>query len=77
MPEMPRGITYEFGYSDSLSADRWTPIWQKIVAGVEAGYYRPHIFEVFAFEDVVKAHRMMEESRATGKLVVVTSGAPP
>ncbi len=77
MPEMPRGITYEFGYSDTLTADRWTPIWQKIVAGVEAGYYRPNIFEVFAFEDVVKAHRMMEESRATGKLVVVTSGAPP
>ncbi len=72
MPEMPRGITYEFGDSDTVNADEWTPIWEKIVAGVEAGYYRPNIFKVFAFEDVVEAHRMMEESRAAGKLVVIT-----
>ncbi|MCH7735718.1 MAG: zinc-binding dehydrogenase [Chloroflexi bacterium] len=72
MPEMPRGITYEFGDSDTLNAEGWTPIWEKIVAGVETGHYRPNIFKVFAFEDVVEAHRMMEESRAAGKLVVVT-----
>ena len=75
MPEMPRGIIYGFGSSDLVHAERWTPIWQAIVAGVEAGYYQPNIFTVFAFKDVVEAHRMMEESRAAGKLVVVTT--PP
>jgi NADPH:quinone reductase-like Zn-dependent oxidoreductase len=75
MPEMPRDITYEFGDSQRLNADRWTTVWKKIVARVEAGHYRPNIFNVFAFEDVIEAHRMMEESRAAGKLVVVTSQA--
>ena len=76
MPEMPRGITYEFGDSGTVNSERWTPIWRKIVEGVEAGYYQPNIFKVFAFEDVVEAHRMMEESRAAGKLVVMTRDAP-
>lgn len=71
MPEMPRRISYEFGDSGTVTADRWTPIWEKIVRGVEAGYYRPNIFKVFAFDEVVEAHRMMEESRAAGKLVVL------
>ena len=76
MPKMPRGITYDFGKSETVTADRWTAIWQKIIDGVEAGYYRPNIFEVFAFPDVVAAHRMMEENRAAGKLVVLTSAVP-
>ncbi len=72
MGEMPRGIHYEFGSSDTVNAGEWTTIWEKIVAGVEAGYYQPNVFKVFEFEDVIEAHRVMEESRAAGKLVVVT-----
>ena len=75
MPTMPRGIIYGFGDSNLVNAERWTPIWQEIVTGVEAGYYRPNIFGVFSFDGVVEAHRMMEESRAVGKLVVLATPA--
>jgi len=33
--------------------------------------YRPHVDRVFGLDEIVAAHRYMEEDRASGKLVVV------
>ena len=49
------------------------PLWtlQQIVDGVAAGRYRVSVDRVFHFNEIVEAHRYMEENRAKGKLVVV------
>ena len=41
-----------------------------IVDGVAAGRYRPNVERVFRFDEIVAAHRFMEENRGSGKLVV-------
>ncbi|MEV6643584.1 zinc-binding dehydrogenase [Amycolatopsis sp. NPDC051371] len=48
-----------------------TDVLQRIVGEVEAGVYRPNVDRVFGLDEVVEAHRYMEEDRASGKLVVV------
>jgi NADPH:quinone reductase-like Zn-dependent oxidoreductase len=44
---------------------------QQIVDGVAAGRYRVSLDRVFHFDQIVEAHRYMEENRAKGKLVVL------
>jgi NADPH:quinone reductase-like Zn-dependent oxidoreductase len=44
---------------------------QRVVHEVEAGVYRPNVDRVFGLDDIVAAHRYMENDQATGKLVVV------
>ncbi len=44
---------------------------QRVVDEVEAGVYRPNVDRVFGLDDIVAAHRYMEDNRATGKIVVV------
>jgi NADPH:quinone reductase-like Zn-dependent oxidoreductase len=44
---------------------------QRIVHEVETGGYRPHLDRVFALDDIVDAHRYMENDAATGKVVVL------
>jgi NADPH:quinone reductase-like Zn-dependent oxidoreductase len=44
---------------------------QRVVHEVEAGVYRPNIDRVFGLNDIVAAHRYMENDEAAGKLVVV------
>jgi NADPH:quinone reductase-like Zn-dependent oxidoreductase len=44
---------------------------QRVVHAVEAGACRPTIDRVFGLDDIVAAHRYMEDNQATGKLVVV------
>lgn len=44
---------------------------QRIVGEVEAGVHRPHVDRVFGLDEIVDAHRYMEEDQASGKLVVV------
>lgn len=69
---MPRNVSYSFANSESVRAERWTPITQTIVDRVAAGAYDANIFRVFAFDELRDAHVCMEENRATGKLVVLT-----
>ena len=38
---------------------------------LEAGYTHVKIGRTFSLEEIVEAHRVMEENRAQGKLVVV------
>ena len=72
LPAMPEGVLYTFGNSEKVETKKWTPIAQRIVDGARDGIYKPNIFRVFKFEELVEAHRMMEQSGAAGKLVVMT-----
>jgi len=57
--------TYSGGSEDFIS----TPL-QQIVDAVEAQAFTPPIGKVFAIDDIVDAHRAMEENTAGGKIVV-------
>lgn len=57
--------TYSGGSEDFLR----TPL-QDLVAGVEAGEIRIRTGPVFTLDEIVEAHRCMEENRAGGKIVV-------
>jgi NADPH:quinone reductase-like Zn-dependent oxidoreductase len=48
-----------------------TDVLQRIVGEVEAGVHRPHIDRVFGLDEIVAAHRYMEDDQASGKLVVL------
>ena len=48
-----------------------TPL-QSIVREVEAGHIIPTIGRVFQFDDIVEAHRCMEDNAAGGKIVILT-----
>jgi NADPH:quinone reductase-like Zn-dependent oxidoreductase len=49
-----------------------TPL-QQLVEKVEAGALRVHVGKVFHLDEIAEAHRCMEENKAGGKLVVLTS----
>ena len=69
MPSAVRLTVYD---SETLTATNGTAALQGIVDGVAAGRYRANLHRVFHLEEIVAAHRYMEENRGTGKLVVVT-----
>ena len=48
-----------------------TPM-QMVVSEIEAGHMTPKIGRVFQLEDIVEAHRYMEDNAAGGKIVVLT-----
>jgi NADPH:quinone reductase-like Zn-dependent oxidoreductase len=48
-----------------------TPL-QEFISEVEAGHSRVKVGRVLGLEEIVEAHRVMEENRAEGKLVVLT-----
>jgi NADPH:quinone reductase-like Zn-dependent oxidoreductase len=66
---IPSGTRLTAFHSDSLKGN--TTVLQQVIDQVEAGVYRPSIDRVFALEDVVAAHRYMEDNQATGKLVML------
>jgi NADPH:quinone reductase-like Zn-dependent oxidoreductase len=45
----------------------------RVVREVEAGVYRPNVDRIFGLDDIVAAHRYMENNQATGKLVMCPS----
>ena len=59
--------TYSGGSEDFIG----TPL-QKVVDEVEAGTFKPPIGRVFSIDQIVEAHRAMEENTAGGKIVVST-----
>jgi NADPH:quinone reductase len=68
IPSTVRLTTY---HSGTTSAARSTAALQAIVDGVAAGRYRANLERRFRFDEILEAHRFMEENRGTGKLVVV------
>ena len=59
--------TYSGGSDDFVA----TPL-QQVVDAVDAGTFAPPIGRTFAIDDIVEAHRVMEENSAGGKIVVMT-----
>lgn len=55
----------------SINAANCTQALQGIVERIEAGRYPAHLDRIFPFEEIVAAHRYMDESRAAGKIVVI------
>lgn len=68
IPSTVRLTTY---HSGSTSAERSTTGLQAIVDGVAQGHYSANIERRFRFDEIVEAHRFMEENRGSGKLVVM------
>ncbi len=59
--------TYAGGAEDFIS----TPL-QQVVDAIEAGTFRPPIGKTFSIDEIVEAHRTLEENTAGGKIVVTT-----
>jgi NADPH:quinone reductase-like Zn-dependent oxidoreductase len=59
--------TYDGGLEDFLL----TPL-DELVEQVAAGTLRVQVGKVFKLDDIVEAHRCMEENKAGGKIVVLT-----
>ncbi|HEX4222573.1 MAG TPA: zinc-binding dehydrogenase [Pseudonocardiaceae bacterium] len=68
---IPSGTKLTAFHSDNLKGSAGTAVLQRIIDEVEAGVYRPNIDRVFALDEIVAAHRHMENNQATGKLVVL------
>ena len=68
---IPSGTRLTAFHSDDLKGAAGAALLRRIVRQVEAGVYRPNIDRVFALEDVVAAHRHMENDQATGKVVLI------
>ena len=69
IPSTVNLTTYSGGSQDFMA----TPL-QTVVNEVEKGRMTPKIGRVFQLDDIVEAHRCMEENAAGGKIVVLTSG---
>lgn len=68
---IPSGTKLTSFHSDDLKGSAGASVLQRIVREVEAGVYRPNVDRVFALDDIVAAHRYMENDEAAGKVVVV------
>jgi NADPH:quinone reductase-like Zn-dependent oxidoreductase len=68
---IPSGTKLTAFHSDSIRGSAGTAVLQRIAHEVEAGVYRPNIDRVFGLDDIVAAHRYMENDEAAGKVVVL------
>jgi NADPH:quinone reductase-like Zn-dependent oxidoreductase len=66
---IPSGTRLTAFHSDDMKGR--ADVLQRIVGEVEAGTYRPNVDRVFGLDEIVAAHRYMENDQASGKLVVV------
>ena len=71
LEDIPSTVKLTTYGSSTTSAERSTAALQEIVDGVAAGRYRANIEKRFRFDEIVAAHRFMEQNRGSGKLVVV------
>jgi NADPH:quinone reductase-like Zn-dependent oxidoreductase len=58
--------TYDGGAEDFML----TPL-DELVEQVAAGALHLHVGKVFRLDEIVEAHRLMEENKAAGKIVVL------
>lgn len=58
-------------HSDDLKGSAGTTVLRRVVQEIEAGVHRPNVDRVFRLDDIVAAHRYMQDNEAAGKLVVV------
>lgn len=70
LEDIPSSVRLTTYLSSTLSSTSSTPALQCIVEAVAAGRYQVNGIRTFRFEEIVEAHRFMEENRGSGKLVV-------
>jgi NADPH:quinone reductase-like Zn-dependent oxidoreductase len=58
-------------HSNDVRGGAGRAVLQGVISEVEAGVYRPNVDRVFGLDDIVAAHRYMENNQATGKVVVL------
>ena len=58
-------------HSNDIRGGAGRAVLQEVIGEVEAGVYRPNVDRVFGLDDIVAAHRYMENNQATGKVVVL------
>ena len=58
-------------HSNDIRGEAGRAVLQGVISEVEAGVYRPNVDRVFGLDDIVAAHRYMENNQATGKVVVL------
>ncbi|MFD8303569.1 zinc-binding dehydrogenase [Streptomyces sp. NPDC059690] len=58
-------------HSDHIKGGAGASVLQRVVREAEAGTYRPDVHRVFALDEIVTAHRHMEDDQAAGKLVTL------
>jgi NADPH:quinone reductase-like Zn-dependent oxidoreductase len=68
---IPSGTKLTAFHSDTVKGSAGAAVLQRIVHEIEAGVYRPNIDRVFGLDDIVAAHRCMENDEASGKIVVM------
>ena len=72
--QMPSGVQLSFFGSAFVTGSEQYPLsdipFQTIVERAAAGVYKARPARVFAFDQLPDAHRLMESSRANGKIVV-------
>jgi NADPH:quinone reductase-like Zn-dependent oxidoreductase len=67
---IPSGTRLTAFHSNNIRGSAGAAVLQRIVGDVEAGRYPPNLDRVFGLDEVVAAHRYLEENRATGKVVL-------
>ena len=68
---IPSGTRLTAFHSDNLKGSAGATVLQRVIREVEAGVYRPSVDRIFGLDDIVAAHRYMENNQATGKLVMM------
>jgi NADPH2:quinone reductase len=71
MAAIPSTVRLTTFLSETVEAAKATAALQSAVDSAAQGRYRVSIDRVFRFDEIVEAHRHMEENRARGKLVVL------
>ncbi|HYZ16988.1 MAG TPA: zinc-binding dehydrogenase [Candidatus Acidoferrum sp.] len=71
MAAIPSGTKLTTYTSSEISASRSTATMQRIADEVARGTLDANIYRVFRFDEIVDAHRTMENDGAVGKMVVV------
>lgn len=68
---IPSGTKLTAFHSDTVKGSAGATVLQRVVRAVEAGTARPNLDRVVGLDDIVLAHRYMENDQAVGKLVLV------
>jgi len=68
--DIPSTVKLTVYSSETITATNSTKALENVVEGVANGSYHVNLDRVFRFEEIVEAHRYMEENKAKGKLVV-------
>jgi NADPH:quinone reductase-like Zn-dependent oxidoreductase len=74
LPWPPPTVRITFYTTEVITTEASTPVLQDIVNGIQDSTHVANVHEVFDFEDLPRAHELMESNGAAGKLVVTTPG---